>query len=145
MQPTAIANNTASDPKQQWIFSCALLINQGLYSCSNFPCHDHQTTHHNTPAQVAHKYLLYASSAFALGTVKDVLSNIVRRSHFNLVKDCHKAQSNCVNPLSSSSQSQLLNTVKELPKSLILNSHNHVHRPSQYAAIETNQTCSHTQ
>ena len=42
-------------------------------------------------------------------------------------------------------QSQPLDTIKELPKSLILNSHNHVDRPSQYAAIETNKTYSHIQ
>ena len=52
-----------------------------------------QSAHVKTPAQVAHKYLLYASSASALGTVKEC-PHTLSCQLTSSIKHCHRAQSN---------------------------------------------------
>ena len=88
-------------------YSIALLNHQWnssthakIYSINSIICHAQtvhakttQSAHAKTPAQVAHKYLLYASSASALGTVKEC-PHTLSCQLTSSIKDCHRAQSN---------------------------------------------------
>ena len=71
-----------------------------LYLINSIICHAQtvnskttQSAHAKTPAQAAHKYLLYASSAPTLGIVKE-FPHTLSCQLTSSIKNCHRAQSN---------------------------------------------------